>query len=160
VLYNVPGRTSCDLLPETVARLAEIDRIVAIKEASDVRRAGDLVALCGDRVTVLSGDDATALPIIALGGRGLISVASNAAPARVAELCAAAMAGDNERARAVHYDLLPLFRLLFVEPNPAPVKAALELMGRIEDGIRLPLAPCTPQLRERLAECMKAKGLL
>jgi 4-hydroxy-tetrahydrodipicolinate synthase len=158
VLYNVPGRTACDLLPETVARLAEIERVVAIKEASDVRRASELIALVGDRIAVLGGDDCTALPVMALGGRGLISVASNVVPRQIAELCQAARAGDLVRARAIHFDLLPLFGLLFAEPNPIPVKAALEIRGLISGELRLPLSPCTPGLRARLAECLKGRA--
>ncbi|HLU67065.1 MAG TPA: 4-hydroxy-tetrahydrodipicolinate synthase [Kofleriaceae bacterium] len=159
LLYNVPGRTSCDLQPATVARLAQVEQVVAIKEASDVRRAAELISLVGDRITVLSGDDANALAIMALGGRGVISVASNVVPGRIAELCRAALAGDLERARAIHGDLLPLFGLLFAEPNPIPVKAALEIMGRIDGEVRLPLCPCTPPLRARLAELLAAKGI-
>ena len=160
VLYNVPGRTSCDLLPDTVERLAEIDRVVAIKDASDVRRASELIHLVGDRIGVLSGDDATALPIIALGGRGVISVASNVVPRQMAELCRAAAAGDLARARSIHFDLLPLFGLLFAEPSPIPVKTALEIRGLIDGELRLPLCPCSPGLRARLAECLKAKGIV
>lgn len=160
VLYNVPSRTGCDLLPATVARLAEIDRIVAIKEASDVRRAGDLLAAVGDRIAVLAGDDVIALPIMALGGRGVISVISNVVPGHVARLCDAMRAGDLARAREIHFDVLPLCELLFAEPNPIPAKAALELMGAMSGEVRLPLAPCSPALRARLGEHLRAKGLL
>jgi len=160
VLYNVPGRTGCDLLPATVARLAEIDSIVAIKEASDVRRASELLAAVGDRIAVLSGDDIVALPVMALGGRGVISVVSNVVPGHMARLCDAARQGDLARAREVHFDLLPLFELLFAEPNPIPVKAALELMGVMSGEVRPPLAPCSPALRARLAEYLRTKGLL
>jgi 4-hydroxy-tetrahydrodipicolinate synthase len=159
VLYNVPGRTACDLAPATVERLAELPQVVAIKEASDVKRAAELITRVGDRIAVLAGDDVTALPIIALGGRGVISVASNVVPKQMAELANAAMAGDLERARAIQVDLTPLFGLLFAEPNPIPVKAALEILGRIESGIRLPLCPCTPALRARLAELLAQKGI-
>ena len=160
VLYNVPSRTSCDLLPETVDRLAGIDRVVAIKDATDVRRASDLIAAVGDRIAVLAGDDAIALPIMALGGRGVISVVSNVVPGRMAAMCDAAAAGDLVRAREIHFDLLPLFGLLFAESNPIPVKAALELMGVMTGEVRLPLSPCSPALRARLADHLRAKGLL
>lgn len=160
VLYNVPSRTSCDLLPATVARLAEIENIVAIKEASDVRRVSDLIATAGDRITVLAGDDAIALPIMAVGGRGVISVVSNVVPGHVARLCEAAAAGDLARAREIHFDILPLCDLLFAEPSPIPVKTALELIGAMSAEVRLPLAPCSPALRARLADLLRAKGLL
>jgi 4-hydroxy-tetrahydrodipicolinate synthase len=162
VLYNVPSRTSCDLLPATVVRLSEIERVVAIKEASDVRRASELIGAIGDRIAVLSGDDATALPIMALGGRGVISVVSNVVPGRVAAMCNAARDGDFARAREIHFDLAPLFELLFAESNPIPVKTALELMSRgaMSGEVRLPLSPCSPALRARLAEHLREKGLL
>src|SRR6185503_8471335 len=129
ILYNVPGRTACDLLPETVARLAEIEQVVAIKEASDVKRASELIHRVGDRIDVLSGDDVSTLAIMALGGRGVISVASNVVPRQMVELCQACAGGDLVSARAIHDDLLPLFGLRFAEPSPGPVKAALELRG-------------------------------
>jgi 4-hydroxy-tetrahydrodipicolinate synthase len=164
VLYNVPTRTGCDLLPETVARLADIEGIVAIKEASDVKRAGELIAAVGDRIAVLAGDDVIALPIMALGGRGVISVASNVVPGHLSAMCDAAERGDLARAREIHFELLPLFALLFAEPNPIPTKAALELMGSGREGmsgeVRLPLVPCSPALRARLGEYLRAKGLL
>ena len=161
VLYNVPGRTACDMLPETVARLAEIERVVGIKEATgDMRRAADVIAAAGDRITVVSGDDFTAFGLMALGGRGVISVVSNVGPARVAAMWRAAKRGDLASARAVHLELMPLMNLLFIEPNPIPVKAALELMGVIGPELRLPLTPCTPGLRARIADDLKGRGLL
>jgi 4-hydroxy-tetrahydrodipicolinate synthase len=160
VLYNVPSRTACDLLPDTVARLASIDRIVAIKDATTVTRVSELIAAVGDRIAVLSGDDAIALPTILLGGRGVISVVSNVVPSHMAALCNAADAGDLARAREIHYELLPLYSLLFAEANPIPVKAALELMGKMSAEVRLPLSPCSPALRARLGEHLRAKGLL
>jgi 4-hydroxy-tetrahydrodipicolinate synthase len=160
VLYNVPSRTGCDLLPATVERLAEIDNIVAIKEASDVRRASVLLGCVGDRIAVLAGDDVIALPVMALGGRGVVSVVSNVVPGHMARLCEAARAGDFARARELHFDVEPLCDLLFAEPNPIPVKAALELMGRMSAEVREPLAPCSPALRARLADHLRQKGLL
>ncbi len=159
VLYNVPARTACDLLPDTVARLAEIEQVVAIKEASDVKRASELIARVGDRIDVLSGDDVSTLAIMALGGKGIISVASNVMPRQVVELCQAAAAGNLTRARAIHVDLLPLFQLLFAEPSPGPVKAALELRGLIDGELRLPMCAISPGLRARLAEYLKGRGL-
>ncbi len=160
LLYNVPGRTSCDLLPDTVARLAEIEQVVAIKEASDVKRASELIHRVGDRIDVLSGDDVSTLAIMMLGGRGVISVASNVFPRQVVELCQACTAGDLSRARAMHFELLPLFGLLFAEPSPGPVKAALELRGMIDGELRLPMCAITPALRARIAEYLKGKGAL
>jgi len=160
VLYNVPGRTGCDLLPETVVRLAEIENVVAIKEATTVRRASELLAAVGDRIAVLAGDDVIALPIMALGGRGVISVVSNVVPSHIAALCDAARSGDLIRAREIHFDVLPLFNLLFAESNPIPAKTALELMGVMDAEVRLPLSPCSPALRARLGEYLRAKGLL
>jgi 4-hydroxy-tetrahydrodipicolinate synthase len=160
VLYNVPTRTGCDLLPATVERLVEIENIVAIKEASDVRRASALLGCVGDRIAVLAGDDVIALPVMALGGRGVISVVSNVVPGHMARLCDFAAAGDFAAARAIHFDVEPLCDLLFCEPNPIPVKAALELMGMMTAEVREPLAPCSPALRARLADHLRAKGLL
>lgn len=160
ILYNVPTRTGCDLLPATVDRLAEIENIVAIKEASDVRRASILLGCVGDRIAVLAGDDVFALPIMALGGRGVVSVVSNVVPGHMARLCEAASAGDFARARELHFDVEPLCDLLFAEPNPIPVKAALELMGQMSAEVREPLAPCSPALRARLADHLRQKGLL
>ena len=161
VLYNVPGRTSCDLLPETVARLTELDNVVAIKEATgDVVRATRILELCGDRLTVLSGDDASAFGLYAVGARGVISVISNIWPQSMAEMWDAAAAGDWDKARSWHFRIQPLVRLLFVESNPIPIKAALEMAGRIAPDIRPPLYSCTEGLRARLREQLLADGLL
>ncbi|WP_428267346.1 4-hydroxy-tetrahydrodipicolinate synthase [Haliangium sp.] len=159
VLYNVPGRTSCDLLPETVARLAEIDNVVAIKEATgSVVRATNILELCD--ITVLSGDDFTAFPLYAVGSRGVISVVSNVMPGVMAEMWDAVVAEDWDRARRLHYRIQPLTRLLFAESNPVPAKAALALMGKIAPDARLPLAPCTERLRNQLKSQLEAEGLL
>lgn len=161
VLYNVPGRTACDLLPETIARLAELDTVVAIKDATaDLRRASDTLRLCGDRIALLSGDDFTAFPLLALGGRGVISVVSNVMPRQVAQMCDAALAGDWDAARRLHYAIMPLTELLFVEPNPIAVKAALALRGMIRPDIRLPMVPASPELTARLEARLREDGLL
>ncbi len=161
ILYNVPGRTSVDMLPATVARLADVDGIVAIKEATgSMARATELVELVGDRLTIMSGDDFTTMPLYAVGGRGVISVVSNVAPAWMADMWDAAASGNWDRARELHLKIQPLTRLLFVEANPIPVKAALELMGRIGPEIRAPLYPCSDGLRARLREQLAADGLL
>ena len=142
IVYNVPSRTGCDLLPETVERLCAIREIVGIKEATgSALRAEQIIARCGNRLAVISGYDFTILPLYAVGARGVISVVSNVAPRDVAELCDAAAAGNWDRARALQYRLLPLADALFAESNPIPVKAALALMGRIADEIRPPLYP-------------------
>jgi 4-hydroxy-tetrahydrodipicolinate synthase len=151
ILYNVPGRTSCDLLPETVARLAELAPIVGVKEATgSALRASQILARVGDRLAVLSGDDATAFPLFAVGARGCISVVSNVAPAEMSAMWDAAAAGDWKKARELHYKLLPLGEGLFVEPNPTPVKAALAMMGRMSEEVRPPLYPLSAGHRDKL----------
>lgn len=142
ILYNVPGRTAVDMLNGTVDRLAGFENIVAIKDATgDLARGKELIELCSDRIDILSGDDATAAELILMGGKGDISVTANVAPARMHELCALAMAGKAEEARALNEKLMPLHTKLFVESNPIPVKFALQEMGLIDSGIRLPLTP-------------------
>lgn len=158
ILYNVPGRTACDMLPATVARLADIDNIVGIKEATgDMQRAREVIDLVGDRMAVYSGDDATAVELILLGGKGNISVTANVAPRAMHELCAAALKGDAETARRLNEMLMPLHTQLFIESNPIPAKWALYEMGLISDGLRLPLtslsAECQPAVREALKQC-------
>lgn len=158
ILYNVPGRTACDMLPATVARLADIDNIVGIKEATgDMQRAREVIDLVGDRMAVYSGDDATAVELILLGGKGNISVTANVAPRAMHELCAAALKGDAETARRLNDSLMPLHTQLFIESNPIPAKWALYEMGLIQDGLRLPLtslsADCRPVVREALKQC-------
>ncbi|HZL18729.1 MAG TPA: 4-hydroxy-tetrahydrodipicolinate synthase [Polyangia bacterium] len=161
ILYNVPGRTACDLLPETIARLAELRPIVGVKEATgSALRASQVISRVGDRLAVLSGDDATTFPLFALGGRGVISVVSNVAPALMSAMWDAAAAGDWKKARELHYRLLPLGEGLFVEANPIPVKAALAMMGRMADEIRPPLYPLAAQYREPLRAQLRELGLL
>ncbi len=151
ILYNVPSRTGCDLLPETIARLCELPQIVGVKEATgSALRAMQVIARVGDRLSVLSGDDAVAFPLFALGARGVISVVSNVAPADMSAMWDAAAAGNWQRARELHYKLLPLSEGLFVEVNPIPVKAALAMMGRIADELRPPLFPLAGGHREKL----------
>ena len=161
VLYNVPSRTGVNLLPETVARLAEIPDVVGIKEATgDLRQVSDVLEKCGDRISVLSGDDFTVLPLLCLGGRGVISVVSNVAPADMAGMIRAFNDGDPARARELHFRLMPLARAMFLETNPVPVKTALALMGRIALEVRLPLCEMTPENRSRLEGVLRAYGLL
>ncbi|HET7500109.1 MAG TPA: 4-hydroxy-tetrahydrodipicolinate synthase [Kofleriaceae bacterium] len=161
ILYNVPTRTSCDMLTDTVVRLAEIDNIIALKDATgNLVRASELVARAGDRITLLSGDDGTAFPLYAVGARGVISVVSNVAPRAMSDMWDAVCAGDWARARQRHYELRVLNHLLFVEPSPAPAKAALALLGRCTPDVRLPLVAATPGLVEQLRAEMRAQGLL
>jgi 4-hydroxy-tetrahydrodipicolinate synthase len=156
ILYNVPGRTACDLLPETVARLAPQPNIVGIKEASGkVERVGEILHLCGEQLEVFSGDDGAALGALAAGARGIISVTANVAPRAMAELCEAALAGDFLRARAINAALIALHRDLFIESNPIPVKWALQEMGRIGPGLRLPLTALAPTYHERLRASLR-----
>ena len=161
VVYNVPGRTASDLLPETIARLAEMPELVGVKEATgSALRAAQIIARVGQRIAVLSGDDATAFPLFALGGRGVISVVSNVAPALMSAMWDAAAAGDWNQARQLHYRLLPLGEGLFVEANPIPVKAALAMMGRMTEEIRPPLYPLAEQYRAKLRAQLDELGLL
>ena len=164
VVYNVPGRTGVDLLPETVATLARHPRVVGIKEATgDMVRLARIRELLGDndRFALLSGDDFTLLPFLALGGHGVISVTSNVAPAWISALCSAAAAGRWDEARALHYRQLPLCRALFGQPNPIPVKSALALLGHCSAEMRLPLIAIDPQSREgqSLADALQTLGL-
>lgn len=158
ILYNVPGRTACDMLPDTVVRLAEIDNIIGIKEATgDLQRARELIERVGDRMAVYSGDDPTAVELILMGGKGNISVTANVAPRLMHELCEAALNGDADTARRLNEQLMPLHRKLFIESNPIPVKWALHEMGLIGDGLRLPMTrlsdDCQPVVREALKQC-------
>ena len=155
VVYNVPGRTGCDLLPETMERLCEVPLVVGIKEATgSAQRAAQIISRVGDRMVVLSGDDATAFPLYALGAQGCISVVSNVAPADMAAMWDAAAAGDWKKARELHYRLFPLLEGLFVEANPIPVKAALAMMGKITDEIRAPLYPMAGANREKVRKIL------
>lgn len=161
IMYNVPGRTGRNMLPDEVARSAELPTVVGIKEATgDLTQVADVIALCPDDFVVLSGDDFTVLPLISVGGRGVIGVASNIVPGKMAELCDAALAGDWARARELHYELRPLNKAMFIETNPIPVKTALKLMGRITGELRLPLGPMSEANEERLASVLKEAGVI
>ncbi|HUN59791.1 MAG TPA: 4-hydroxy-tetrahydrodipicolinate synthase [Candidatus Binataceae bacterium] len=161
VVYNIPGRTGSHIAPETIARLAEIKQIVAVKEASGVMdQTSDILRLCGDRIAILSGDDSLTLPIMALGGKGVIATISNVMPREIHELAAAALTGDFVHAREIHYRMLPLMRALFVETNPIPVKQACAFIGRCQNEVRLPLVPMTAGPAERLRGVMKELRLI
>jgi 4-hydroxy-tetrahydrodipicolinate synthase len=161
ILYNVPGRTAVNMLPPTVARLAEIKNIVGIKEATgDMKQVSEVIRLCGNRLTVLSGDDFTTLPLMALGGKGVISVTANVAPKMVSDMCAMWEKGKFDEARALHYKLEPLNSSMFIETNPIPVKTALVLMGKIKEEFRMPLCEMAAANREKLAKVLKDLKLI
>ncbi|RMH33554.1 MAG: 4-hydroxy-tetrahydrodipicolinate synthase [Nitrospirae bacterium] len=161
VLYNIPGRTSVNMMPSTIQRLSAIPTIVAVKEGSgSLQQVSEILQLCGDRITVLSGDDALTLPMMALGAKGVITVTANIAPKDMADLVAAALAGNFEQARRLHFRLAPIFTALFLETNPIPVKAALAMMGKISDEVRLPLTPLSSSSKEKLAHALQTYGLI
>ncbi|MBC6905605.1 4-hydroxy-tetrahydrodipicolinate synthase [Saccharophagus sp. K07] len=161
ILYNVPGRTAVDMLPETVARLAAVDNIVGIKEATgNLQRAKEIRERVPQDFLLLSGDDATAVDLIELGGLGEISVTANVAPRLVAQMCEKAIAGNMAEARAINDRLMPLHKSLFLESNPIPVKWALAQMGKIAAGIRLPMTPLSERFHEPLRQAMIAAGIL
>ena len=161
ILYNVPGRTACDMLPETVLRLSEIDNIVGIKEATgDLDRARQIIQQCSKDFAVYSGDDATARELILLGGRGDISVTANVAPKLMSEMCSAALAGDAELALALDSKLAALHQSLFVEANPIPVKWAVSQLGLMSNTLRLPMTPLSESHREEVRSAMANAGLV
>lgn len=160
ILYNVPGRTACDMQPETVARLAGIENIVGLKEASgSLERNRKLVALVGDQLTLLSGDDEIAVESALAGFRGVISVTANIAPRKVRDAIAAAQQGKTEEARRINQTLAGLHRAMFLEANPIPAKWALARVGMIGDGIRLPLTPLARQFHGEVVEALNAAGI-
>jgi 4-hydroxy-tetrahydrodipicolinate synthase len=161
VMYNVPSRTGTNLLPETVARLADLANIVGVKEATaDMDQVSRIVQLCGDRVAVISGDDFTVLPLLAVGGKGVISVVTNVAPADMATLVDAFFDGNLEKAAEMHHRISPLAAAMFLETNPIPVKTALGMMGKIDPELRLPLVPMSEGARAKLDESLRSYGLL
>jgi len=161
VVYNVPSRTSVNLLPETVARLADIPGIAGIKEATgDLKQGAKVLELCGDKLTVLSGDDFTVLPLLAVGGRGVISVVSNVTPGDMAGMCNAFFAGDLARARELHFKMWPLMEAMFYETNPTPAKTALKFMGKITGEVRQPLCPMSAANDDKLRQVMRKYGLI
>jgi 4-hydroxy-tetrahydrodipicolinate synthase len=160
-IYNVPGRTASNVLPETVLTLAEIENITGVKEASgDVDQVMTLIRERPEGFTILSGDDGLTFPLLALGGDGVISVVANVAPALMAQMVEKALSGDYAGAREMHYRLLPLMRALFIETNPIPVKAALEIMGHAQAHYRLPLVRPTSEVEAFLRSALTDAGLL
>ena len=161
IVYNVPGRTGSNILPETLLRLAELPNIVGVKEASgDIAQIGEICTRAPDTFRVFSGDDALTLPVIALGGVGVISVASNEVPGMMAEFVSACLEGRREEARSWNRRLYPLMRINFIESSPIPVKAALAMMGKIHEAYRLPLVKISDGARQKLAAVLKGLGLV
>jgi 4-hydroxy-tetrahydrodipicolinate synthase len=160
ILYNVPGRTAVDMSNDTVVRLAELDNIVGIKDATgDLARGRELIQRCGEVIAVYSGDDATAMELMLAGGRGNISVTANVAPSLMAQLCGLALAGERAQAEVINARLAPLNQALFVEPNPIPVKWALYQRGLIGEGIRLPLTRLDEQYHTQVLNALEAAGV-
>lgn len=161
VLYNVPSRTGVNLLPQTVKRLAEIDNIVAIKEASgNLAQMAEIVQLCRDKITLLSGDDNLTLPILAIGGKGVISVVANIIPHKIVEMVNAYEFGNIIEAQKIYFETLPLCNAMFYETNPIPVKTTLALMGKINSELRLPLCKISPSNLEKLKTILKEHKLI
>nr|NIV96170.1 4-hydroxy-tetrahydrodipicolinate synthase [candidate division KSB1 bacterium] len=161
MIYNVPGRTGVNIVPSTVEKLAEIDTIVAIKEASgDLDQISEVVNRCGDRIRVLAGDDSLFTPILAVGGVGVVSVIANIIPKDLKDLFTTFKSGDIANMQKRHHHLLRLYQAMFYEPNPAPVKTAMNLMGKDVGDLRLPLAPMTESNKSRLVEVLKTYGLI
>ncbi len=161
ILYNVPGRTACDMLPDTIARLSEVPNIIGVKEATgDLVRGKEVLDKVASGFLTFSGDDATAVELMLMGAKGNISVTANVAPRAMSELCALAMRGEAEAARAINERLMPLHQKLFCEANPIPVKFALHAMGLIPEGIRLPLTWLSQGCQEPLRQAMRQAGVL
>jgi len=161
IVYNIPGRTASTIEPETLVRLSELEQVVGVKEASgSLPKMAEVIARAGDDFAVLAGDDAVTLPLLAIGGKGVIAVTANVAPREMVEVVRAFEEGDLARSRAAFLRLLPLFDALFTETNPIPVKAAVSMLGLATDELRLPLTPLPEPLRERLQVVMKELGLL
>lgn len=161
ILYNVPSRTGVNLLPETVAKLSEVLTIVGIKEATgSLRQICEIIHLCGEKCSVFSGDDFTNYPILAVGGKGIISVTANIVPDKIATMWDAFEIGDFNKSREIHYQLLPLHNAMFLETNPIPVKTALGLMGKISPEMRLPLSPISQNNLEKLKKIMAKYKLI
>ena len=162
ILYNVPGRTGCNMLPPTVARIArDVPDVVGIKEATaDLIHVSDLVEQCPEGFQILSGDDFTVLPHIAVGGCGVISVTANVAPKLMADLCKATLAGDMDEARRLHFKLMPINRAMFLETNPIPVKTAVCMMRGLDLEFRLPMVPLMPDNLEKLTKILNDCDLL
>lgn len=160
IVYNVPGRTACDILPETVERLSQIKNIIGIKEATGkLERAQDIIKRCDKSFEVYSGDDATALDLMLNGAKGVISVTANVAPLKMHEMCEAALNGNKSVAEKINQELMMLHQRLFLESNPIPTKWVLHTMGKIQNGIRLPLLPLDSKYHQEVKEAMQNAGV-
>jgi 4-hydroxy-tetrahydrodipicolinate synthase len=160
ILYNVPGRTGVNLAPETVERLCDLDTVVAVKEASgDLEQASEIHRRCGDRLTILSGEDALTLPMLACGGRGVISVVGNILPAKMSALNEAFLGGNTAKALELHEQLLPISKAMFFETNPIPVKTAMNHLGLAAGGFRLPLVAMAEDNKRRLLDVLETAGV-
>lgn len=161
IAYNIPGRSAVNIQPETLARLAQLPNVIGVKDASgSLDQVSRTIQLCGPDFAVLSGDDSLTLPILSVGGHGVIAVVSNLVPSKLRNLVNSWDRGDAASARALHYELLPLMQAMGLETNPIPVKAALAIMGRISHEIRLPLTPLTAPHRERLHDLLRQASLV
>ena len=161
ILYNVPGRTACDMMPATVARCSKIEQVIGIKEATgNLQRSLDILELCGDHIFVLSGDDATSVDLILGGAKGTISVTANVAPEMMSKVTEAALQGDAAKANELNNSLMSLHTDLFVESNPIPVKWALMQMGKIDSGIRLPLTTLSPEYHDIVRKAMTQANII
>ena len=162
IIYNIPGRTASNIEPETFARLAETKNIVGVKEASgSMKQITEIIRLCGNELTVLSGEDFLTYPLMSVGGKGVICVVANIVPQDMADLCNLLLAGDFDKSRELYYRLLPLCHSMFIETNPAPIKAALAMMGKISSAeVRLPLAPMSEANQGKLRKELEAYGVL
>lgn len=160
ILYNVPGRTACDILPETIERLAKIKNIIGIKDASGkVERSKEIMQRCGKDFAVFSGDDHLAAEVMLAGGHGVISVTANVAPLKMHQLCEAALSGDRALTEKLNAELMPLHQHLFVETNPIPTKWALQNMGKIKSGIRMPLLPLDAKFHQKIKDALHEAGV-
>jgi 4-hydroxy-tetrahydrodipicolinate synthase len=161
IVYNIPGRTGSNILPETFARMCEIKQVVGVKEASgSMDQCSDILKACGDRLAMLSGDDSLTLPLMAMGAKGVISVITNVMPREMHDLAAAAIGGDFERARQIHFKMLPMMRALFTETNPIPIKQACAFMGKSSNEMRMPLTAMTNGAADKLRSTMKEMRLI
>lgn len=161
IVYNIPGRTGSKIEPETLARMAEIDNIAGVKEATgSVDQAIDVIRLCGDKLAVYSGEDSLIYSLMALGGKGVISTVANVAPKQTSQLTEACLKGDWNTGRKIQFDLMPLIRSLFIETNPIPVKTALSMMGKCTGELRLPMTPMAEGNVKKLRQSMTEFGLL
>jgi 4-hydroxy-tetrahydrodipicolinate synthase len=155
IVYNIPGRTGSNILPETFARMCDIKQVVGVKEASgSMDQCSDILKLCGDRLAMLSGDDSLTLPLMSMGAKGVISVITNVMPREMHDMAAAALSGDFKLAREIHFKMIPLMRALFVETNPIPIKQACAFMGKCTNEMRMPLVPMTAAAADRLRTVM------